>query len=217
MATWRRVIDECRVHTVEVRGETPALPGRLIVCREHFFPVQIDGQVVGLGAVVEDITEQRETEEKLYDSERRFRLFADNIDDALWMTRPDDGVILYASPAYESIWGRSLARLYENADEWIDGVHPDDRQRVAAAFAAFGPDGGGYDVEFRVVRPDGAIRWVRDRGFPVRDESGGCWSARPESPRTSPSGDGPPSGSKRRSSDTSASSSRRRHPPGSST
>jgi PAS domain S-box-containing protein len=172
MATWHRVIDEGRVHTVEVRGETPAVPGRALVCREHFFPVQIDGLVVGLGAVIEDITKQRETEVKLYDSERRFRLFADNIDDALWMVRPDDRVILYASPAYERIWGRSLAQLYENADEWIDGVHPDDRERVAAAFAAFGPDGGGYDVEFRVVRPDGTIRWVRDRGFPVRDESG---------------------------------------------
>jgi PAS domain S-box-containing protein len=170
-AMWRRVIDRSEVHSVEVRGETPASPGHVRAWREHFFPVQIDGRVVGMSAVVEEITEQREAEERLRDSERRLRLFAENLDDVLWMTRPGDGAALYVSPAYERVWGRRMADLYANPHDWIDGIHPDDRARVAQAFAQHG-FAGGYDEEFRVVQPDGTIRWVRDRGFPLRDEAG---------------------------------------------
>jgi PAS domain S-box-containing protein len=78
--------------------------------------------------------------------------------------------ILYVSPAYERIWGRAGASLLANARDWLEGIHPDDRERVCAHTArALGEP---YDQVYRVVRPDGAERWVHDRGFPVRDEHG---------------------------------------------
>jgi PAS domain S-box-containing protein len=75
------------------------------------------------------------------------------------------------SPAYETIWGRTCASLYASTgSEWLDTIHPDDRARVDHAVRSRAS--GTYDEVYRIVRPDGAVRWIRDRGFPVRDGDG---------------------------------------------
>ena len=157
---------------IEITGETPAQPGVLRTWIEHWLPVHDDtGRVVAINMVCEEVTEQRRIEAALRESEHRFRQFADLMDSVLWMRDIVQERVLYASPAFETIWGRSREQLYQDPDTFLHGVHPDDRQRVEAAFfrdVAVGT----YDEEFRVLRPDGSVRWVRDRGFPVRDESG---------------------------------------------
>ena len=79
--------------------------------------------------------------------------------------------VLYVSPGYETIWGRTCQSLYETAAEWIDAIHADDRERVRRAALTQQADGD-YDIQYRVVRPNGEVRWVHDRAFPVRDASG---------------------------------------------
>lgn len=108
---------------------------------------------------------------ELRDSEERFRQMAENIADVFWIFSPHEPTLLYVSPAYETVWGRSCYELDNHFMSWLDSVHPADRRRVRTAFARLAQDQL-YEQEFRVVRPDGSIRWIRDRVFPVRNESG---------------------------------------------
>jgi PAS domain S-box-containing protein len=110
------------------------------------------------------------TEALLHESEARFRQISEAIQEVFWMTDPDKQVLLYVSPAYERIWGRSVASLYADPISFVEAVHPDDRERVRAAVPL--QITGRYDVEYRVVRPDGTVSWVHDRAFPVRDPDG---------------------------------------------
>jgi PAS domain S-box-containing protein len=80
------------------------------------------------------------------------------------------GRILYISPGYETIWGRPREELFHNTRAWVDSIHPEDRERLAAALP--GLAWGDFDQQFRIVRPDGEVRWVHDRVFPIRGDHG---------------------------------------------
>lgn len=108
--------------------------------------------------------------EALRQSEERFRQLAENINQVFWMTTPDMTQKLYVSPAYEKIWGKSCTSLYEQPSSWMDIIHPEDRERVLTTIKT--QHCAEIDQEFRIVHPDGSVRWIRDRAFPVRDELG---------------------------------------------
>lgn len=103
-------------------------------------------------------------------SEERFRQIAETLDHVVFLTSADLGAVQFISIAYERIWGRSRAELYQNPMAFLEGVHVEDRDRVLEAVT--GHPGSMYDVEFRVVRPGGEVRWVWSRGFPVANASG---------------------------------------------
>ncbi|MEI7645047.1 MAG: PAS domain S-box protein [Chloroflexales bacterium] len=131
----------------------------------------------GLAISFSDITAQKQIEAALRTSEERFRQFAAAVSDIFWISDPAEHKLLYINPAYEQIMGRSCAALYANAMEWIEAIHPDDRVRVASAFFERIDAGTSYDEEFRIVRPDGSVRWLRDRGFPIWDAAGTLYRA----------------------------------------
>lgn len=108
--------------------------------------------------------------EQLKESERRFQMLAEHVQDVFWITSPDKEKVYYVSPAYERIWGRSYEGLTESPRQWLEAIHEEDRQRVRQA--AERQREGAYVQEYRVVRPDGDIRWIIDRGFPVYDPDG---------------------------------------------
>jgi len=122
-------------------------------------------------ALQQDVANRKVAEAALRESEQRFRQLAENINEVFWITDPAKREMLYVSPAYEKIWGRPCAELYAAPGTWIEAIHPDDRERVRQA-ALTRQLKGEYDETFRIVRPDGAERWVRDRAFPVANEHG---------------------------------------------
>jgi PAS domain S-box-containing protein len=117
-----------------------------------------------------EVTRQQ-AEADLRESETRFRQITESIDDVFWMTDAQTQQIIYISPQYEKIWQRPLQNLKQKWSDWIESIHPDDRSRVQKSFF---PNvlQRQYSEEYRILLPDGRIRWVRDRGYPVHDATG---------------------------------------------
>ena len=127
--------------------------------------------VVRIHGAVLDVTERKLGREVLEESERRFRQLAENIQEGFWLSDPLKSQVLYCSPAFAEIWGRSCDDLYERPWSFLDSVHPEDRGPVVRALERHGR-GEPTDLEYRVVRPDESVRWVRERSFPIKDPSG---------------------------------------------
>ncbi|HET9708313.1 MAG TPA: PAS domain S-box protein, partial [Gemmatimonadales bacterium] len=121
--------------------------------------------------ILRDITERRRAEQALQAGEERFRQLAESIREVFWLTDPGKGEMVYISPAYEAIWGRTCQSLYDAPRAWLEAIHPEDRERVLQA-ALTQQAAGTYHEEYRIVRPDGSVRWIKDRAFPVRGPDG---------------------------------------------
>lgn len=134
-------------------------------------PIIEKGVVAGAVVVFRDITERREAERAVEESQERFRQLAEHIKEVFWITDPTKHRMIYISPGYEDVWGRSCDSLYASPQSWMEAIHPDDRQRIQDA-ALNRQSLGAYDEEYRILRPDGSLRWIWDRAFPIADASG---------------------------------------------
>ncbi|HUE89345.1 MAG TPA: response regulator [Vicinamibacterales bacterium] len=111
---------------------------------------------------------------ELGESEARFRQITEAIHEVFFLVDPRMTEMLYVSPAYQEIFGRSCESLYAAPQSFGEAIHPDDRAR---AFAAFAPEGVlvPFDVEYRIVRPDRSERSIRARSFPIRNDAGAVY------------------------------------------
>lgn len=114
---------------------------------------------------------ERELRTRAENDERCFRELAEQIREVFWMTNPLGDALVYISPAYEHIWGQTCQSLYDDPGRRLAWVHEADREKVLIAFKRDAA-AGEYDEIFRIRRPDGDVRWIRDRAFPVFDDNG---------------------------------------------
>ncbi|HEV2692925.1 MAG TPA: ATP-binding protein [Verrucomicrobiae bacterium] len=136
-------------------------------------------RVVALGeksrhALLSVLEDEKRSGQNLRTSEERFRQLAENINEVFWITDPAKQQMLYISPAYEKIWGRTCASLYQSPQTWLEAIHPDDRERILHA-AGSKQTAGTYDEVYRIQRPDKSERWIHDRAFPLRNEAGNVY------------------------------------------
>jgi PAS domain S-box-containing protein len=135
----------------------------------------IEERTAQLGAVNRELRKEievrRQAEERLRQGEERFRQMAESIREVFWMTDPAKNQTIYISPAYEAIWGRTCESLYASPRNWLEAIHPEDRPRVLEA-ALTKQVSGHYNEVYRILRPDGSVRWIQDRAFPIHDPSG---------------------------------------------
>jgi PAS domain S-box-containing protein len=117
-----------------------------------------------------EVEEHRQTKVELQASRDRFRDVVEHISEVFWVTDGDTPKLSYLSPAYETVWGRSCQSALDEPRNWLASVHPEDRSRVLAQLPLQAE--GRYAETYRLVRPDGAVRWIRDRAFPIRDAAG---------------------------------------------
>ena len=129
------------------------------------------GTIISALSSGEDITERKRAEAELRASEERFRQLADNIQEAFWMTDAESGQEIYVSPAAERIWGRSIQSLMYEPSAFLNTVFSEDRHVLLDAIERE-KNGEKMQLEYRIVRPDGTLRWIWDRAFPVFDDTG---------------------------------------------
>ena len=135
-------------------------------------PVETVDEVGNLASAFNAMVVARgQAEESLRQSEQRFRLIAETIQEAFWISDVETRTMVYVSPGYERVWGRSTESLYENPRSFLKAVHEEDRGRVLTALERK-KLGQLYEAEYRILRPDGSLRLIWDRGYPVRDGAG---------------------------------------------
>jgi PAS domain S-box-containing protein len=159
---WERLARDSAPLTIEFCAKPPDPPTHYEVRLSALPPQEIL-------VLIRDITARKLAENALRESDAQFRVLAENITDAFWIRSPDMQEVRYVSPAFQRIWGRPANYLYGNPHKWIDFIVPEDREHVVRTFSALTTVARSLDVEYRIERPDGERRWVRVRGFQVRD------------------------------------------------
>jgi PAS domain S-box-containing protein len=133
--------------------------------------IEENGRITGLHGIARDVTVEREQQNSLRESEERFRQIAEHVKEAFWVYTPGVGSTLYVSPVYEQISGRILDGDDFHLGSFLDSVHPEDVEGVRDAIKQLSL-GFTSTIEHRIIRPDGTIRRVLGRGFPILDSSG---------------------------------------------
>ncbi|WP_436345521.1 PAS domain S-box protein [Natronorubrum sp. FCH18a] len=169
--------DRERVLNSEFRLERP--DGERVWTALSIAPIQNrEGDVEKAVVIATDISDRKQREKRLRESEARLRQIAENINSAIWMADADLSEVLYINPAYEDITGRSRDSVYDTLLNHLEAVHPQDRRRVESAVnevTQAPPDGGTairFQEKYRLVQPDGSVRWVDSFAFPLQDDDG---------------------------------------------
>lgn len=132
------------------------------------------GKPVRVVGAMTDVTAQRGAEAALRESERRFREMAENIDQMFWIRTAEPAELIYISPACRKFWGLEPSELLGPVSKWRAFLHPEDRERVIGDLEGWFDSGGQgtYTNEYRLVIPDGSVRWVSNRGVMIHDPDG---------------------------------------------
>ena len=135
------------------------------------------GSLIGVlslaGAVLllnRNVFQRRQSEKTLESTEQKFRQMAENIHEVFWMSSADLSEVLYISPAYQQIWGRTCESLYTNPQSFLEAIHPEDRERVIANLQQNIKTE--FDIEYRIIWQDGTVRWIWDRSVPIYNQVG---------------------------------------------
>ena len=115
--------------------------------------------------LVTEMEKRESATAELRESEARFRQMAETIQDVFFLVAPDYSRTYYVSPAYERIWGRSVASAYDNPRAWTEAIHADDIESIRQEIGSGSGGSANGTLEFRIVRPDGSLRWILSRSF----------------------------------------------------
>jgi len=161
---WQRVLHPLRLLDSGIQKMAEGRTGVRVDLQGHH-------ELANLVQAFNEMAAARESHEKrLAESEQKFRQITESIGEVFWMRSPDLKRWLHVSAAFEKIWGLPVAELLATPGLWFEHIHPEDRHVVRRAMDACRQ--GEYSLEYRIIRPDGALRWVADSAFPVLDANG---------------------------------------------
>lgn len=134
----------------------------------RWMPVELEA-LMAAADILGNAIARRRVEQAFRESERKFRIIAETVEDVFWITSPDRETLIYLSPAFERLVG-PREEVFRDPAGFLARVHPQDRRRLAVHYRR--PIRGPREVEYRLAAADGAMRWIRERTFPVLDDSG---------------------------------------------
>ncbi len=132
--------------------------------------VSYSGEFLGTIGFLEDTTEKRLSLERLNEGKEIFVQIASNLDNVIWIMEKDK--ILYLSPAYEKIWGKSIKGLMDNPEAIFNTVHFHDRENLLTSLEDKFFCEENVRTQFRIIRPDGEMRWINLKSYPIKDKEG---------------------------------------------
>ncbi|BAU57948.1 two-component sensor histidine kinase [Halorhodospira halochloris] len=123
------------------------------------------GELTYISTILRDISDQKKAQQEVAESERRFRLIAENIRDAFWLRT--DAQTLYVNPAYANIWGQPVESFYANPKAFLESGHPEDRYGVEKALDQAISEREEFNALFRIIRSNSEVRWIQMHSLPV--------------------------------------------------
>lgn len=166
--SWARELNLQSFAGYQLRRPGGEILGVLALFSSHFITPEEDAQLDALSSVAAQLIVAAEAEEALKQSEERFRLIAEHVDEVFWVYEAGNNKASYISPAFERIWGRPQDETSLTNEFLLNAIHPDDRERAISIFEHGDP----IELEYRIVRPDGSTRRIWDRGFSIKDDAG---------------------------------------------
>ncbi len=172
--------DECKIYQSFISNQNIHVTDEVLWRADHTcfpseywsHPIHQNNKVIGSVVTFLDVSERKKAELKLQESEERFRQLAESINQVFWLTDWKKKKVLYISPAYESIFGLSRDHAYQDSNHWLQAVHPDDQKRLRKSISKLHDQNKYSDEEYRLLRKDGSVRWIKDRAFPMFDDQG---------------------------------------------
>jgi len=177
LGLWRDLVDRFRDKTA-AQAEISLGEGEA----QRYYDLRISpltdaqNRLSGRLIVWRDITERKRAEFALRESEEQMRQITSSMREAVWLRDAKTLKVLYVNPAYEEIWGRTCDSLYQNPTSFLDAVHPDDKPRLMEAIKKQ-YEGVPFNQEYRIIRPDGSLRWIWGRTFLIENKAGELYRA----------------------------------------
>ncbi|MBD2340812.1 PAS domain S-box protein [Calothrix sp. FACHB-156] len=138
----------------------------------NIYPIRDEGgTIIYFAAIQRDITTRKRDEASLKQTAELFQQLTENIPQVLFVRDAKQEKLYYVSPAYAQIWGRNSDHLYDNPQDYLDLIHPQDRDRIIAARENL-LLGESFNGEYRIIRPDGELRWIASKTFPIKNKFG---------------------------------------------
>jgi PAS domain S-box-containing protein len=169
-------------HVIEMdkqvlKGETieefPSKPVNGVLHTFHTIKVPLrepQGNIIGICGIARDITELKQAEQALKESEEKFQQIADNINEVIYVYDPAKDKFLYINKAYEQIWEQAIQDVYDDSSAFTYSIHPDDKRAFDEAVRMEHEEGVFLNLKYRIICPDGKVKWIWSRNFPVNNE-----------------------------------------------
>ena len=118
-----------------------------------------------------DVCDRKLAEAAQQESQQRLNGILESSQDIIWSAASDSLQMIYMSPSAEAVYGRPISKFFDNPNLWSEVVYPEDKATVEAFFADIF-EAGQAECEYRIIMPDGSVRWLIDRTWLIQDEGG---------------------------------------------